>query len=243
MRNEPPLPIALIVIDNHMKTLIILLLASGLLKVATLSVRIISSQEDKEIRSFYENESFRKYLEHDYDYTILKMLTREQKNVPLVIKERSKGKQELTKRDGILRRTWYQEYLKLIRDSISVSDSLVIANLDKFPEVLQNTVLEENAKNEIWRISNQYGWFESEFVPSELKGMIKDIKLNQDSLSLEISPFSFDRQELFDGCFQNGQSIQVKSNPFLYTGSLHNWICTKLNPVSNKIEKYEIGYQ
>lgn len=226
-----------------MKTLIILFIASSLLKVASLTVRSISCKEDKEILGFYENESFRKFREHEYDYAILMMLSRESKNIPFVIKERAKDKPELQQRDEILRRTWYQDYLRLIRDSSSVFDSIVIVKTDKFPELLQNTVLEENAKNEIWRISDENGWFENEFEPSEVKGMIKGIEINQDSLLLEITPFSFTRHELFDGCFHNGQAIPVKSNPFYYTGSLHNWICSKLNPVTNTIIDYEIGYQ
>lgn len=225
-----------------MKTLIILLLASVLVKVASLTLRINSSKEDKEIRGFYENESFRKFLEHDYDYKILRMLTRESKNMPFAIKERSKDKPQLQQRDEILNRTWYQDYLKIFKDSMSLSDSIVIINTNKFPEMLQNTALEENAKNEIWRISHQHNWFENEFDPSEVKGMIKNIKLYHDSLSLEIAPFYFTRHQLFDACVHHEKSIPIESNPFYYKGSLHNWRCTALNPVTNKREEHAIRY-
>jgi hypothetical protein len=226
-----------------MKIFIVLFIAAGVFKVISLTVKKYYYRESIEINNFYEAESFRKFIEHGNDYSKLEVASIHSKHVPQNGIEKLNKSSEPHSRAEILNRKWCQDYLKIINTRISIHDSISTGNISQFPEILQNTVLEENAKNEIYRISGQHNWFENEYKRREVKGMIKEIKLTENSLFIKMAPFWYLHNLEFDECTQEGQAISIKSNPFYYKGSLQNWICTKLHRGTNEMSEYEIEYQ
>jgi hypothetical protein len=226
-----------------MKIFIAIFIAAGIFKIISVTVKKHYHRASIEINNFYEAESFRKFIEHGDDYSKLEIASEHSKYEPHTVIEYLNKSSELQCREEILNRKWYQDYLEILYTIIPAQDFTDTFNVVPFPEILQNTVLEENAKNEIYRISYQHNWFEKEYKRGKVKGMIKELKQTQNSISVTMSPFLYQHTLEFDECMQDGQTISVKSNPFYYKGSLHNWICTKLHLGTNEIAEYEIEYQ
>ena len=221
-----------------MKKLKLILLIAFLLKILSVTIKTGFSWHNNEYAEFYENESFRKYREHEYDYTLLKVATEEDKNIPREVANKLENGIDLHKRSEIINRTWFQDYFRFLPLKMSTTSPDNIIRPNDYPTILANTVLEENAKNEIYSVYKMMNWLTVEHDPHQVvKGLIRDIRESQDSLTLEIMPFSYSTNELFDDCMKGTQYFRVASNPFFYQGSLKNWYCTKCNIVTDEIYK------
>ncbi|MGB4849744.1 MAG: hypothetical protein WBP41_17595 [Saprospiraceae bacterium] len=236
---EPPLPIALVVIDNNMKILKWVLLSVCVLKVVSFTLCLIFNPNTKEIRQFFEKELSRKYNEHSFDIGLIggasdqyDIISRDSTNKYLRNQDEDKWP-ELTR----TRLQDYSRYLNSIDPSWKKSPDI---DLKCYPIILRNTVAEEAAKREVLAHFKNLPHQIDDFNQTHLIGLLTGINAYSDSMQVMLVPFGFESQLQFDYCKCDSQNISEKNNPFYYIGSLFNWKCTFQHPITKEIQVYDL---
>lgn len=214
------------------------LIAVCVLKAVSFTICTILNSDSKELDQFFKAELIRKYTEHSS--VALGNISRAAGEIKRIARDSTRN--ILRNRDADIElnsnRNIFQNYVKYIRqfDTIWHGDTLI--DLNNFPELLRNTVSEENAKREIFTHFKNIQPEVSLYGLVNFRGMITGIDYYKDSLQLNLIPFIFDSHLPFDSCICGSKTLITKRNPFYYSGSLTSWECIYKHPKSNEIQTY-----
>ncbi len=171
-----------------------------------------------------------KYSEHYKDLFYLRHLTDYNNKVPPVFKQKLEKYDSRYNEDSQLNRNWFQDYAH----ALNLEDSTF--EKPSVPNLLQNTVAEEIAKNKILRYYQSNNWISSESDENQkVKAIINRILKTGDSLSIRIIPFSYDVTNTYKNCQTDNKTVLVPSNPFYYHGSLSHLSCEVRNQKTNEV--------
>jgi len=134
--------------------------SSCLLKGITLLVKEKVNNKEKEYTDFYQTEAYRKYLEHDFDYSVLSYLTNGSKSCPEHLKLKNRGAYTENKERLVFTRFWFQDYVCLINQQIPSVNLTDGSDLIGYPSLLLNTVREEHSKTAAYKFFDEQVWFE-----------------------------------------------------------------------------------
>lgn len=138
------------------------------------------------------------------------------------------------------KRTRFQDYANYLRPLDPIWQDKAEIELIRYPKILHNTIAEENARRQIFKHLKNIQLETTLLRNSTLKGMITGIDYSNDSLRINLIPFFFSSQLPFDSCHCGQFTLPSKQNPFYYSGSLKNWICTYKHPKDKEIQTYNL---
>lgn len=217
-----------------MRKLIIILFAIGVFKIISIISLKIFGRHNAEYYEFIDREFTIKRKEHYSDQYYLRHLTAYNSKIPPLLRQKLEKYDIRNNEDSLLNRIWFQVYAQ----SLNLKDS----SFEKrsYPVLLQNTVAEEITKNRILRHYQDNKWIRPEPDQNQkVKGIINRILKTGDSLSVWISPFSYDGAAIYNNCQANSKSVPVHSNPFFYKGSLSHFSCEIQNQETDEIFRVE----
>ncbi len=217
-----------------MRKLIIIFFAIGVLKLISFISLKNFDRHNAEYYEFIAQEFTIKKKEHYSDQYYLRHLTAYNNKIPPILRQKLEKYDIRNNEDSLLNRIWFQVYAQ----SLNLKDSAFVKH--SYPALLQNTVTEEITKNRILRYYQDNNWTRLEpDLKQQVKGIINRILKTGDSLSVWISPFSYDGAAIYNNCQADSKSVPVHSNPFFYKGSLSHFSCEIRNQETDEIYRVE----
>lgn len=151
-----------------------------------------------------------------------------------------KENQNISRR-SILNRKWFQHFARYLNNIDSIKFNQPPIPSKQFPKILQNTIAEENSKRNIDAYFDQLAKQKKTNPYGRLKGLITDIDIVRDSISLTMIPFQYLPQIEFNHCQCESTALPITHNPFIYGGSIKNVKCTYENIATKEIQNINLN--
>ncbi len=220
-----------------MKYLLSVFATACLLKVSTFGIVENAVTQKEEFMRFYDQEAYRKYLEHDNAFNNIEYVTNKHPNIPNAFIPEPASDTARDKTGIVFQREWFQAYADKVSHVCPQVALTEYKYLHGYPGKLRNTVREEQAKARIDSLFKKNNWFDIPGSECVTKGIITEIHEYHGDIILRLIPFSYSiDHHPFEMLRRGEETIPVFSNPFYYTGSLNNWSCSLIHPYTCEIQ-------
>ena len=220
-----------------MKYLLCVFATACFFKLSTLDNLKNAESQEEEFTLFYDQEAYRKYIEHDRAYSDIEYVARAHPNIPKEFMAEPVIDTASDKTGVVFHRDWFRRYVNKVSHIFPQVAVIEYKYFHGYPYKLLNTVREEQAKVRIDSLFKKKNWFDIPGTEWVTKGIITEIHEYHGDILLRLIPFSYsiDHQP-FELLRREEETISLFSNPFYYTGSLSNWSCSLIHPYSCEIQ-------